>query len=190
MRLGIHRRKPPEEENPPTEAPPTEEIPPTESAPPGNFEFTGELTYYGGAGAGGACTSTYVPAGFTTVALNAPQYEAQNECGTCVSACFTNEETGEGERCFDAIVDNKCPECAFGDLDLGESGSGRWPVAWRKIPCPGNGELQFSKQGSNASYAKVKAEGGPASVTGMTCNGMQGKGTQGLPVWPARTRCA
>ena len=78
---------------------------------------------------------------------------------------------------MDAIIDNKCPECAFGDLDLGEGGDGRWEVQWNKIPCPSDGGLQFSKQGSNASYAKVKAEGGPASVTGMTCNGIQGTGT-------------
>lgn len=32
-------------------------------------------------------------------------------------------------------------------------------------------------QGSNASYAKVKAERGPSSVVSMTCNGMQGTPT-------------
>ena len=50
-------------------------------------------------------------------------------------------------------------------------------MQWKKIPCPSSGGLQFSKQGSNASYAKVKAEGGPSSVTGMTCNDIQGSPT-------------
>ena len=115
-----------------------------------------------------------MPPGFTTFALNAPQYEAANECGTCVSACW---DEGDGEQCVQAIIDNKCPECLFGDLDLGEDGDGRWDVTWNKIPCPSTGPLQFTLQGSNASFAKVKAEGGPTAVTGMTCNGIEGTGT-------------
>lgn len=160
-----------------TPTPVTESTTPTLKSSKGGFEFNGEMTYYGGAGSGGACTQNWVPPGFNTVALNGPQYEAQNECGTCVYACWDNKEVGQGERCIEAIIDNKCPECAYGDLDLGESGSGRWPVEWKKIPCPKSGGLKFSKQGSNASYAKVKVEGGPSSVISMMCNGMQGKGT-------------
>lgn len=71
----------------------------------GGFKFSGELTYYGGAGVRGACTSDYVPPGYATVAMNAPQYSG-SVCGKCVNACF--EDNG-GERCFNAIVDNKCP---------------------------------------------------------------------------------
>ena len=43
-------------------------------------------------------------------------------------------------------MERRCPECASGDLDLGESGSGRWPVTWSKIPCPGGGGLSFTLQ--------------------------------------------
>ena len=71
-----------------------------------NFQFSGELTYYGGAGKGGSCTSDYVPPGYTTVAMNAKQYNGGRVCGMCVNACFTDNH---GERCFNAIVDNKCP---------------------------------------------------------------------------------
>lgn len=96
-------------------------------------------------------------------------------CGMCVYACFENLELGQGERCFEAIVDDECPECLKGDLDLGENGSGRWPVQWLTIQCPEAPDgLMFSTQGSNPWYAKVKAQGGPSSVESMTCNGLPG----------------
>lgn len=102
---------------------------------PGELQF-GDLTYYGGAGAAGACTQTHVPPGFTTVALNAPQFENGAMCGTCIHACYDDLGLGQGERCFDAIIDNICPECEEGDIDLGEEGDGRWAVEWRTIICP------------------------------------------------------
>lgn len=96
-------------------------------------------------------------------------------CGMCLYACFDNLELGQGERCFEAIVDDECPECLEGDLDLGELGSGRWPVEWQTILCPEAPEgLMFTTQGSNPWYAKVKAQGGPGSVASMTCNDLEG----------------
>lgn len=129
-------------------------------------------------GVGGHCTQTYLPEGYTTVALNAPQYAQGRGCHMCLHACFDNLELGQGERCFDAIVDNECPECHEGDLDLGESGSGRWPVEWDIIPCPEAPDgLMMSTAGSNPWFAKVKAQGGPSSVDSMTCNGLPGTPT-------------
>ena len=92
--------------------------------------FSGDLTFYGGAGQGGACSSSYVPDGYTTVAMNNPQYSNGGVCGACVKACY---QADGGNRCFNAIVDNLCPECASGSLDLGEGGDGRWPVQWRYV---------------------------------------------------------
>lgn len=34
-----------------------------------------------------------------------------------------------------ATVDNLCPECAFGDIDLGLGGDGRWEMQWDFIDC-------------------------------------------------------
>jgi hypothetical protein len=117
-----------------------------------------------------------VPPGFTTVALNAPQYALGAACGTCIYACFDDLGVGRGERCIEAIVDDECPECRSGDLDLGEVGDGRWPVNWRIIQCPTRQDgLKFTTQGSNPWYAKVKVQGGPGSASGMTCNGLSGK---------------
>jgi expansin (peptidoglycan-binding protein) len=78
--------------------------------------FNGEATYYSGAGKGGSCTSDYVPAGFKTVALNAPQYANGAMCGACISLSF--QDTAVGTVSVNAIVDNVCPECKFGDLDM------------------------------------------------------------------------
>lgn len=61
-------------------------------------------------------------------------------------------------------------ECAHGDLDLGSSGDGRWPLKWKVIDCPNN-RLSFETQGSHAYYGKLKATGGPSGVDRMTCNG-------------------
>jgi hypothetical protein len=93
-------------------------------------------------------------------------------CGMCVSACYNDG----AEKCFKAIVDNMCPECKSGDLDLGEGGDGRWPLTWSIIPCP-ESEIKVSQQGSNASYAKIKFEGGSGSIEGCTCDGKPGKAT-------------
>ena len=51
-----------------------------------------------------------------------------------------------GKKCFKAIIDNKCPECKYGDLDLGTSGNGRWPLSWKKIRCPARSSLKMSTQ--------------------------------------------
>jgi hypothetical protein len=117
--------------------------------------YEGDLTYYGGAGAGGACSQKYVPPGYLTVALNHDQFGEGHSCGTCLRACVTKPS---GVECFKAIVDNECPECTHGDLDLGISGDGRWQVSWSTIKCPPAAPM-FDVQGSNAWYLKLKIEG-------------------------------
>ena len=146
--------------------------------------YAGDLTYYGGAGDQGMCSQTWVPPGYTTVALNAPQFGSGEMCGTCVRACYNDLGLGQGERCFDAIIDNVCPECAMGDLDLGEDGDGVWPVVWEPIVCKGvlsqdNPGPIVSAQGSNPYYGKIKIEGGPSSVNFMSCEDSQGGQYQG-----------
>lgn len=153
----------------------------------GEKRFVGDLTYYGGAGDQGMCSQSHVPPGFTTVAINAPQFYNGPQtsiyvmkCGTCVHACFDDLGLGQGERCFDAIIDNVCPECAEGDLDLGEDGDGRWPVEWDPILCPVRDEI-VTTQGSNPWYGKVKVEGGPSALHGMFCTDSQGVEYKGDP---------
>ena len=102
--------------------------------------FDGSGTFYGDGGAGekGACM---LKRGFngvaTTVALNREQFEGGAHCGKCV------EITGRGEGSgatpiigpILATIDNECPECSFGDVDIGLGGDGRWKINWNFVDC-------------------------------------------------------
>jgi len=43
-----------------------------------------------------------------------------------------------------ATVDNLCPECKIGDIDLGLGGDGRWEMQWNFVDC---GRLEGRKRG-------------------------------------------
>ncbi|KAG5186454.1 hypothetical protein JKP88DRAFT_143409, partial [Tribonema minus] len=120
------------------------------------YMYEGDLTYYGGSQQGGACSQKYVPPGYLTVALNHNQFNNGYGCGMCLNACITNKPSGV--ECFKAIVDNACPECTHGDLDLGVAGDGRWHVSWSTVKCPPAAPI-FDVQGSNFWYLKLKVEG-------------------------------
>lgn len=62
-------------------------------------------------------------------------------------------------------------ECHFGDLDLGESGDGRWNLQWKTIPCPSRGK-RCETEGSHRHYGKIKCTGGRSGVKSMSCGGM------------------
>ena len=32
-------------------------------------------------------------------------------------------------------VNNRCPECAHGDIDVNVAGDGRWKARWYAVPC-------------------------------------------------------
>ena len=32
-----------------------------------------------------------------------------------------------------AMVDNQCPECAYGSIDLALTGDGRWKIEWYPV---------------------------------------------------------
>lgn len=138
-----------------------------------NNVFTGELTYYKlENGEVGTCKQTWKPPGFETVALNGPQFENGAACGTCLRACYNDLGLGQGEICIDAIVDNSCPECKSGDIDLLDpSGNGRWPVQWTLIKCPAREEgLLATTEGANPYYAKMNFEGGPGAIEQVKCS--------------------
>lgn len=102
--------------------------------------FSGDGTFYGagGNGAQGACM---LQPGFngvgTTVAINQAQFEGGNACGKCVRI------TGKGEGLgmtpimgpIYATIDNLCPECKHGDIDMGLAGDGRWKIDWEYVSC-------------------------------------------------------
>ena len=102
--------------------------------------YSGELTFYGpgGAGASGACM---LEVGFngigTTVAMNPFQYDNGGACGKCVVIFPSISGIGMTpivEKIY-ATIDNLCPECKFGDVDIGLGGDGRWQSSWEFINC-------------------------------------------------------
>jgi len=102
--------------------------------------FYGDGTFYGAGGAGehGSCM---LPVMFNsipfTVAINIEQYENGGVCGKCVEFQGFGEGLGMTPILgpYKATIDNVCPECHFGDLDLGMDGDGRWRIQWDFVPC-------------------------------------------------------
>jgi hypothetical protein len=93
-------------------------------------------TYYGAGGNGnrGACM---ISVGGPTVAINQAQWAGGSNCGKCVR--ITGQGAGAGANPIYgpiyAIIDNECPECKFGDIDMGLNGDGRWRITWDFVPC-------------------------------------------------------
>jgi hypothetical protein len=97
-------------------------------------------TFYGmgGAGAAGACM---LRPGFngvgTSVAINQAQWDGGLTCGKCVRITGTGAGLGMTpiKGPIFATIDNLCPECKYGDIDLGLGGDGRWQINWDFVPC-------------------------------------------------------
>lgn len=72
------------------------------------------------------------------IALNDLQFESGAVCGLCIRYRGTGAGLGitplptAWARDF---VNNRCPECAPGDIDLNIAGDGRWRVEWVATPC-------------------------------------------------------
>jgi expansin (peptidoglycan-binding protein) len=137
-------------------------------------------TYYGlqtptGSGNCGLSRGGAIPAwvrGFDyTVAINAPQYGSGGwACGACLSG--TSRGVGLGatppKATFLAYVVDKCPECAFGSLDLAVNGDGRWDISWKAVPCPvGNSKVTYVLEGSNAFFLKVRVANTPIPLRAL-----------------------
>jgi len=102
--------------------------------------YYGEGTFYGAGGAGtnGYCQISAVSLGMsTTVAINPYQMEGGQSCGKCVEIFGKGEGSGMTPIIgpYIAMIDNLCPECKDGDLDLGIQGDGRWKITWNFIDC-------------------------------------------------------
>ena len=102
--------------------------------------YDGDGTFYGrgGNGARGACM---LEPGFngvgTTVAMNREQFENGAACGRCLRVMGRGDGQGMTPIIgpIYATVDNLCPECSPGDVDLGLGGDGRWRISWAFIDC-------------------------------------------------------
>jgi len=106
----------------------------------GCYAHDGDATFYGAGGHGelGACM---LPVGFNgvgnTVAINAAQWEGGASCGKCVLIQPSSDGLGMTPIAepIHATIDNLCPECQHGDIDLGLNGDGRWRIKWEFVSC-------------------------------------------------------
>jgi hypothetical protein len=102
--------------------------------------YSGDATFYGAGGAGeqGACM---LPRNFNgvqnTAALNPYQFENGQACGKCVLVRGDGRGSGMTPVIgpLYATIDNLCPECKHGDIDLGLQGDGRFLVDWEFVDC-------------------------------------------------------
>ncbi|KAK9834151.1 hypothetical protein WJX81_003220 [Elliptochloris bilobata] len=83
-----------------------------------------------------------------TVALNDNMFSDSLPCGTCIMYRGVGQGIGTTpipQNWTRAIVNNRCPECSFGDIDLNLNGDGRWKVQWHAMPCNvGDSKLHYS----------------------------------------------
>ncbi|MBK8808519.1 MAG: hypothetical protein IPO21_18545 [Bacteroidales bacterium] len=119
--------------------------------------FTGEGTFYGYAG-GGNCSFADPNLPAMTGAMNNLQYSNSDICGACA------EVTGPRGTIVIRIED-QCPECKFGDIDLAEDAfplvankiDGRVSISWKIVACPVEGAVKlYFKEGSSRWWTAVQ----------------------------------
>ncbi|PRP75418.1 hypothetical protein PROFUN_15758 [Planoprotostelium fungivorum] len=126
---------------------------------------SGDGTYYGPDNNSGNCGIYPVPSQISSatqglnVAMNAPQYFGSAACGLCLQV--TGNGTGSGSNpitgTFLVFVNDQCPECKPGDLDLAKNGDGRWKISWKVVDCPvGDSKIQYSYQSISQYYIKLQ----------------------------------
>jgi len=101
-------------------------------------ENTGYATYSNEKG--GVCDG--VASGLPAVAMNAAQFGDGATCGQCVQIQGTGNGAGKtpvSTAPYIAVINNICPQCAVGDIDLQESGDGKFGITWSFVACPGAG---------------------------------------------------
>jgi len=140
---------------------------------------TGSGTYYGVYTSGGACTLDPTPpiaTGLLTVAITSPLYTiaTSGTCGMCIQ--LTGNGTGSGsspiDSTFTVFVNNECPSCNAGSLDLGETGDGIWDISWIAVPCPNcaTNKISWFYQGTNDFFMKVQARNHVVPVASVSVN--------------------
>jgi expansin (peptidoglycan-binding protein) len=119
---------------------------------------SGEGTFYTYSG-GGNCSFPKDDS-ILTVAMNAADYAGSAACGGLIKV--TSQNTGASVI---VRVDNQCPECQKGDLDLEQAAfaqiddivAGRIPVKWHYIANDQAGDMKlYFKEGSSQWWTAVQ----------------------------------
>jgi len=89
-------------------------------------------------------------------AMNATEYDSSRVCGAYVKVKGPNGE-------IIVLIDNKCPECAVGDIDLSsdafnqiaDSVDGRVNISWNYVEGPDSPIIYQFKEGSNQWHLEI-----------------------------------
>lgn len=119
-------------------------------------QHQGRATFYG-YGGGGHC-SLPVP-DMLTAAMNHTDYTGSQACGACAEV--TNANTGQSVT---VRIDDECPECAPGDIDLSEPAftqigpreAGILPITWHYVACSYPSIRLYFKEGSSQWWTAVQ----------------------------------
>jgi expansin (peptidoglycan-binding protein) len=140
----------------------------------------GEGTFYGYSG-GGNCS--FPPPTRLTAALNEADYNGAQACGACL--LVTNPANGLS---VEVRVDDRCPECAPGDVDLDEEAFvqiadrqlGRIPIRWRYVACSPPTLSLYFKEGSNPWWTalQVRDHRYPVATVAWRVSGSSGRYTR------------
>lgn len=131
----------------------------------GSVIHKGEATFYGENGLGHC--------GFTTEqpqyhgAMNHIDYDSAAACGTWVHLYGPRGDVI-------AFIDDECPECKEGDIDLGpntfeviaDRNLGRVPITWHYVSAPTDGPLQyFWKDGTSQHHLEIQVRNHRYGIT-------------------------
>jgi expansin (peptidoglycan-binding protein) len=131
----------------------------------GSVLHTGEATFYGEGGLGHC--------GFTDTqpqyhgAMNHMDYDSSAACGTWVHIFGPKGDVI-------AFIDDECPECLEGDIDLGpttfdavaDRHLGRVPIKWRYIQSPVDGPVQYYwKEGASQHHLELQVRNHRYGIT-------------------------
>ena len=123
----------------------------------GSILHSGEATFYS-EGALGHCGFPVEQQPQFHGAMNHTDYDSAAVCGTWVHIWGPNDDVV-------AFIDDECPECKPGDIDLGpitfftiaDSVNGRVPITWRYVPAPDTKPITYHwKEGSSQWHIEIQ----------------------------------
>lgn len=138
--------------------------------------FSGDLTAYGANLNGGFCgfnEKSWTYNGVLTAAVNQPQIDNSLTCGLCAIVSYNSKSTV-------VLIDNVCPECKYGDLDLsqqswkaivGDTNYRREKATWEFIDCASflltDGSIQLRPHHVNYWWLAVNPSSMKCGVSAM-----------------------
>lgn len=132
----------------------------------GSILHKGEATFYG-EGSFGHCGFPVDSQPYYHGAMNHTDYDFSSACGTWVHITGPKGEVT-------AFIDDECPECKEGDIDLGpntfeviaDKHLGRVPIFWRYVPAPVKGPIRyFWKDGTSRYHIEIQVRNHRYGIT-------------------------